>query len=322
MTRDFASTAEFDAFGPWVDTVHDASEVPRLYRDFPLDFSRSTLVLKVPRNISRRDALPSMDLYDHLLIASRDRLVVLSRADAASTGAASTGAASTGAAYTESTIPYGTIAAITSRVDLLDGRLSIRTFDGGTFSVPFGGSSEAAIATLVDVMREHRQRSARAFPSAARLPVPMVEVPAVLGMDELGKQDVMFVTAFRDLSRREPGMRLLAANGRARLVPRGGGIARTLHALYPMTLHGVLLCRTELELHVFARKDWLVRGGAPVLSRAHTILSLDRIDEITVREHPRYLGVSIVVLRIDAAEIEIAVPAGSAAERALIVHPV
>lgn len=312
MTRDFASTAEFDAFGPWVDTVHDASEVPRLYRDYPLDFSRSTLVLKVPRNISRRDALPSMDLYDHLLIASRDRLVVLSRTDAPSTGTA----------YVESAIPYGTIAAITSQVDLLDGRLTIRTFDGGTFSVPFSGSSEAAIATLVDVMREHRQRSARAFPSAARLPVPMVEVPAVLGMDDLGRQDVMFVTAFRDLSRREPGMRLLAANGRTRLVPRAGGIARTLHTLYPMTLHGVLLCRTELELHVFARKEWLVRGGAPVLSRAHTILSLDRIDEITVRQHPRYLGVSIVVLRIDAAEIEIAVPAGSAAERALIVHPV
>ena len=77
---DVTRSAEFDAFGPWVDQVRNASEVPGLYRDYPVDFATSRLVLKVPRNISRRDALPTMDLYDHLLIAGPEALVVLSRA--------------------------------------------------------------------------------------------------------------------------------------------------------------------------------------------------------------------------------------------------
>jgi len=72
------STAEFDAFGPWIDEVRTASAVPRLYRDYPLDLDAARLVLKVPRNIARRDALPTMDLYDHLLVVGPHDLTVLS----------------------------------------------------------------------------------------------------------------------------------------------------------------------------------------------------------------------------------------------------
>lgn len=33
------STAEHDAFGPWIDEVRTPSVVPPLYRDHPLDFA-------------------------------------------------------------------------------------------------------------------------------------------------------------------------------------------------------------------------------------------------------------------------------------------
>lgn len=76
---DAASTPEYDAFGPWVDPVRSAEEVPPLYRDHPVDLAASRLVLKVPRDIARRDATPDMDLYDHLLVLEADALTVLSR---------------------------------------------------------------------------------------------------------------------------------------------------------------------------------------------------------------------------------------------------
>jgi hypothetical protein len=55
---DAPSTPEYDAFGPWVDPVRTAEEVPPLYRDHPVDLAGSRLVLKVPRDIARRDATP------------------------------------------------------------------------------------------------------------------------------------------------------------------------------------------------------------------------------------------------------------------------
>ena len=72
-------TTEYARFGPWVDEVTTPDDVPRLYRDHPIDLTSTRLVLKVPRNIARRDAHPGMDLYDHLLVLDDARLTVLSR---------------------------------------------------------------------------------------------------------------------------------------------------------------------------------------------------------------------------------------------------
>ena len=74
---------EYARFGPWVDEIASADELPRLYRDHPIDFAAALLVLKVPRNIARRDARPDMDLYDHVVVLEPDRLTVLSRIVAA-----------------------------------------------------------------------------------------------------------------------------------------------------------------------------------------------------------------------------------------------
>ncbi|WP_448629439.1 hypothetical protein [Cellulomonas soli] len=79
MATTTASTTEYDRFGPWIDQVRTPQDVPRLYRDHAIDLDSARLVLKVPRNITRRDATPDMDLYDHLLVLDATRLTVLSR---------------------------------------------------------------------------------------------------------------------------------------------------------------------------------------------------------------------------------------------------
>lgn len=48
--------------------VTSREEIPPLYRGHGFDLARARLVLKLPRNVARRDATPSMDLYDHLVI--------------------------------------------------------------------------------------------------------------------------------------------------------------------------------------------------------------------------------------------------------------
>lgn len=293
-------SAEFDAFGPWVGRVRDATEVPGLYRDYPLDFTTSRLVLKVPRNISRRDAQPTMDLYDHLIVVAPEALVVLSRADAG---------------YTRSVFGYADIVALTDTVDLVDGRLDILAGTGDTLTVPYNGSSEDVITHLVDVLSELSLAAMRRTP-ALTLPAPD-DPPADLDLLDLGKEDVGLVTSYFDLMRHELGASLLAAHGRTVLPPRGGRISRAVHEFYPMTLQGAVLCRTERELHIIGRKTWLLRGSAPDLSRSHTTIPMAAIEEISLRPHPDYLGASVVALRLGTTTLDIVLPEGSAAVQAL-----
>jgi len=296
---DVTRSAEFDAFGPWVDEVRDAAGLPGLYRDYPVDFDASRLVLKVPRNISRRDASPAMDLYDHVLIAGPEALTVLSRAQER---------------YTESILGYDDLVAVTDAVDLVDGRLSILARTGENLTVGYNGSSQETITRLIDVLAE-RSRAAMGVTTVA-LPRPAAPV-AALDLLDLGKQDVGLVTSYLDLMRHEPDAVLLAAHGRVGLTPRGGLLARALHSLYPMTLHGAVLCRTERELHILGRKAWLVRGKAPELSRSHSTIPLAALEAISAAPHPKYLAATVVTLRAGAARFEIVLPEGSAAVHAL-----
>src|SRR5665647_3181235 len=77
--------------------------------------SSATLVLKVPRVISRRDANSDMDLYDHLVVAGATSLTVLSRR---------------GDTYQSAEVPYARIAAVSTSVALLDGLLVARDVEG------------------------------------------------------------------------------------------------------------------------------------------------------------------------------------------------
>ncbi|MCU1542479.1 MAG: hypothetical protein JWM50_344 [Microbacteriaceae bacterium] len=291
------STAEYDAFGPWIDEVHSADELPRLYRDYPVDLDEALLVLKFPRDISRRDASPTMHLYDCVAIVAPDRLILLSR---------------TGDTYTVLSVVHSDVAAIVDRVNLLDARLSLHTVAGDVVDLPYNGSSSDTVRALVDLLRELQPAGGR--PDGLR---DVASLPP-LGLDDLGRNDAMFVTAYRELAAREPQLRLLAAHGRTRVGRRGGALSRLVDGVLPVTLHGAIVAAGVDDLQVLSRWDWLVRGGSPVLSRARTVVRLASVSSVTKAEHPRLVGVTVVSFGLGAGVVEIPVPTGSTAERALL----
>jgi len=238
-----------------------------------------------------------MHLYDHLLIVTDDRLTVLSR---------------TGDTFTEVGVAHEQVAAITDWVNLLDARLVIRTLAGEVVTVAYNGSSNDEVTTLVDLLRRlaNRAQPRRRHPAPAALPP--------LGLDDLGRKDALIVTTFRELAKREPGVRLVAAHGRTVVKSRTGAVARLLDLFVPATLHACAVGMSDIELHVVSRREWIVRGGAPVVSRARTVIALEALTGATVADHPRYLGVSVVTLAAGRARIEFAVPESSDARRVLL----
>ena len=87
-----------------------------------------------------------------------------------------------------------------------------------------------------------------------------------------------------------------------------------IHAAWPMTLQGALVCSDGREVQVLHRRQWWVRGRRPVHSVARTVIPVSRVDSVSVREHERYAGVRVVSVRLGRTVLELAVPQGSDAE--------
>ncbi|MDM7832606.1 hypothetical protein [Cellulomonas edaphi] len=311
-----ASTREYDQFGPWIDEVRGPQDVPALYSDYPIDFAAGELVLKIPRNIARRDATPDMDLYDHLLLLRRDDFVVLSRTDPTAGGAPD------GAPYGQRVLAFQDIAAIHDVVNLLDGRLSILARDGDVVSVAYNGAARASVDRLIDVLRA----GLWTYPPAPTGELLAGAAPEAEGAAPLARHDGALMGDFESVARRFGGLKPWAWHDRQVVPPRGSGwraLARRLtHAMSPMTLHAAVLATDDVALDVFGRRGWLIRGKAPELSSARLVIPFGALENVRTAPHDEYHGVSEVTFGSGDARVSICVPQDSGAlhgiERALV----
>lgn len=76
-TADPDDLREYDRFGPWIDRVTEAVDVPRRFRPWWQELSSARYVLKVPRPYDRAQVRVGMDLYESVIAVFPDRLCVL-----------------------------------------------------------------------------------------------------------------------------------------------------------------------------------------------------------------------------------------------------
>ncbi|MEU4161514.1 hypothetical protein [Actinoplanes sp. NPDC026670] len=278
------STREFDAFGPWIDEVRTADDLPRLYRNAGLDPATCRLVLKVPRDIERRNANPGMHLYDYLLALDDETLTVLWR---------------TGDTFDRVSLPLDRVAAIEDSVRLLNGRLTVHVVDGSAYTVAYNGSASGPIR---DLIRELRLRCLPATPSVV---ADDLGVPAE---PRLGRDDTGLLTDYHRLIGSEPGLRLINASERRVVVPHAAA-ERLYRRVWPITLHASILVADDREIQVIHRRDWFTPAGDD-LSLARTVLPRARITGLTARPHGRYRDVHVVTAQAGAVELHFPMAAG------------
>lgn len=68
---------EYDRFGPWIDRVTEAVDMPRRYRPWWPELSDARYLLKVPRSYDRAQIRPGMDLYESVIAVFPDKLCIL-----------------------------------------------------------------------------------------------------------------------------------------------------------------------------------------------------------------------------------------------------
>ena len=320
MKNAFAGVSEYDRFGPWIDEVKEEADLPRLYRSHPIDFGAERLVLKVPRNITRRNATPDMDLYDHVIIMGQDVLTVLSRRPAGPSREGSSAARpDSGRGFGVVTIKYGDVVAIRNALNLLDGRLTVSTVEGTPVKIPYNGSAGDVVASLVAMLRESACIKPASPVGKALLAAggPLAR-PEVSG---LGLDDRFLETAFLEAHNANPRLAAWAAHGRRRLVPGAAGmqevIERVKHAISPMTLHGALFAADENAMEAFGRHAWLVRGRGACYSTSHLVIPFDAPDLLRLSPHPLYPDVNVATIGAGKWRQEIPVPRDSVTEHLL-----
>ncbi|PKQ27011.1 MAG: hypothetical protein CVT64_00745 [Actinobacteria bacterium HGW-Actinobacteria-4] len=317
MSNAWVGVSEYDRFGPWIDKVEGPEDVPRLFRTHPLDFATARQVLKVPRNIPRREAKPEMDLYDHLLILEDTQLTVLSRI---TSEAALSAAPADPRGYDSFTAPFAEVVAVKDVATLLDGRLTVATSGGASTTVRYNAATRPKITAMVNELREVTATGApgpigAAIQSGAGRLAGFSETPGVANADQL------LVSDFLETRRGNPQLRAWASYGRRHVKPGGEGFEAAkrsiAHALSPMTLQGAVFTVDEHALEIFGRHAWLVRGNTPVHSSARLVVPLSAIDRIVVEPNEVYPGVAMITIHAGAWSTDIAVPNESAAHKLL-----
>jgi hypothetical protein len=273
-------TEEYDAFGPWLLKVGRQEEVPAVFRSHPLDLAAAHLVLKVPRGIERRDATPDMHLYDQLLILDGAGLEVLTRS---------------GDGFTAARIAAASIVAVDHGTELLDGRLTVHATTGATVTVPFNGSSLPMVTDLADGLVGLATGGPRT-PGASD----------VLERNALGPEGVGLVTAYRALTRRWAGLRVLVSYP-GRVLTWKDPLLTRLPRRRPR-LSGAIISSDGPHLIVQARRDWLRSSAKPDVSERRIVIVRARMTGVEAASHPHVHGATSVVLRAGSARIELVVP--------------
>lgn len=281
-----SSTAEYDAFGPWIYEIHSEEEIPRVFRGHPIDLGAALMTVKVPREIERREANPSMDLYDIVLSLGADLVTVLTRR---------------GREVDTRTVAYHDIQGITELIDLLRGRLTLHV-EGSPVVVPFNASSTDVIAHLVEVLRRQYVSGAPVGPAAPGQPRVPHEVE-----DDLQN-------LYRRLFRQGGLGRTLAVQRRHLVTPIGSaGVGKAIaRRVWPTTLQSTVIAAGDREIVVLHRAQPFVTGRRAVQSIAHTLLPLERVTGVEVRPSQTHEGVASLLIRVGAVTHEVALDAATA----------
>ncbi len=314
MSVTAADVREYDRFGPWIDEISAPDDVPKLFRRYPLDLSVTRLVLKVPRNVSRRNVAAGMDLYEHLVILGEGSLTLLTRRGAPTGRHADAGEEGD---FTAATVALTDVIAVRDDLDLLDGRLTVSTAMDDSFTIRYNGSARGTVNRLVDELRAHACAKLASRVGMAMLATGNASANTA-ALPNPGHADTHLVSRALELRSKHPELVTWASHGRERLAPGGEGLRgaawRVAHALSPMTLHGAAILADATAIEILGRHASLVRGRAPVYSSSRLVLPIGALDRLSVSQHPVYPDATIATMAAGEWLSDIAVPRDSAME--------
>ncbi len=269
---------EYDRFGPWAYPVRSRDEMPPRFDPWYEELKDSTLIIKLPREIERREAKPGSDLYVKLLAVGKEGIIHLSL---------------TRDGISRQDFSFDRIAALRLAQELLHGELRIDLASGKNVVILFNTVSADLIEGFIDAVRAGRalglsQKGPRLSP-ARRAPEPEDE-------------NILFKNLLVALRERIDGLTLMAYQPpRALAGSKGGqsGLGGVLARLLRWKLDGCLVAGTASELVLLVRGTGMPRLGKSKGYRYEEIyLSAHAIGGVSVEPRTLANGLPFFALRI------------------------
>lgn len=255
---------EFDAFGPWILAVEEERDVPPLFRGaFTFD-DTVRLVLKIPRHITRRNARPGMDLYDHLVVIYATEILILDRMES-------------GKEPRRRVAPLQDLLAVGKLTDLLLGELRLHLREE-TVTVPFNTISEELIDEAIALVSESIHKEGG----------PPVSTGKSATTEEL-------TPLYRNLlkgERRENGAELLAYQPVVDVDKREKSVWDRIADIYAFPLlRELMILASPGELILYNREPMVIRRRTGHYGYLRTLLPLSHLSALEREASPLFAGV-------------------------------
>lgn len=276
---------EYNAFGPWIQAVKKASDLPPRFDPYWAELSSAVFVVKVPYHVERREAFAGSDLYKQVFAIGADGLILLGVE---------------GGSVSRRDLGYGRIAAISLVTQLLDGRLLFEESGGGSgLELCFNTVSSPLAMDLVDAARQKAAAAGRAANSTVtpRSPGPdLARAP--------GEEDMLSVNLLAELREREGDLSLVAYQGACVFVSSHEAAERSLgkrlvDRLRRFYIDPVLLLEGHSELVLLHRsRDPRRRKNARGYGYAITWLPFSSIKAVSLEPRRLENSAQATVLRL------------------------
>ena len=257
--------SEYDAFGPWIYEITEAHHLPALFEPHVPSGETPLMLFKIPRDIERRRATPDMDLYDYVVGAYEERLLILKRVE-----------------HTVETITvsYAEIEGLRLFRHFLRGDLTLYLRSGEVL-LPFNAVSMDIVTRFAVLIRGRYQTGeAPALPELR----PWEQAPADL--------DVLFVNLLRELRQTEPEARVYACQSMTSLEAKSGSFLRSLaRRPRPQTLPATLHLLNRKELIVIQREVPEKKAQENEYSYHFTYLPRSGIRKVRLEESAQDRGI-------------------------------
>lgn len=261
---------EYDAFGPWIEPVRSAQDMPRAFRANYAEHAGARFLLKVPREEDRADLRPGMDLFAAVVAVHNEGVCVL-RLD--------------GGAVRTQMAEWRRIVATTHSTELLVAQWSLLLDDGTGIHLDHNSASGGDLRPAIDYVH--------ACINASTPPGWRAQLPAL----EVG--DAFFASAANRLRRQLPPP----------VVPihaeRGSRLCRDQRGR-PRLTNGVLMLDAPAELVIVSRGEPMRSKFLPTDGSRVTRVPYERLTSFTVSPPPSRGGPSFHILTLRAGNQVIA----------------
>lgn len=264
LAADPAALREYDAFGPWIEPIRSAADVPSRFLPHYPEHAGARFLLKVPREEDRADLRPGMDLYRALLAIHNESFCLLQYRD--------------GMISSQET-RWDRVVATRTTVQQLLARWALLLDDGAEIRLDYNSATTGSLRPAMDYV--HERIGVRAAPGW-RTDLPAVEV-----------REEFFAGRLNQLRQRlQPPVVAIH-------VERGNRLCRD-DRFRPRLSNGLLLVDTPGEFLIISRGEPTRARFFPADGSVLTWVPYERLTSFALVPPPRRGGPSFHVLELRA----------------------